>query len=104
MYPFFFSGSNQQKVTSTPHPELTPIYAYECEPPQFARSPMLSNRDYSLAEIRQAQAESKLTMDMMEYCHNNGISWEKSHRAGHRRASYSNRRAAADKPAWAIIG
>lgn len=63
-------------AASTPHPELTPLYDYECKPPDFERSPMLSYRDYSPEEIAQAKALGCLSADMREYCHNNGISWE----------------------------
>lgn len=80
-----FSKKPATEVTSVPHPELTPLSEAECKPPRFSRDPMLSLNDYSDTEIGQAKDVAraaasfigkKIPMDMREYCHNNGISWE----------------------------
>lgn len=66
----------RREATSIPHPEMLPLTEEECQPPTFNRDPMLSRHDYSQKEINRAIRQEKLTGDMKEYCHNNGISWQ----------------------------
>lgn len=61
---------------SIPHPELLPITEEECKPELPERDPSLSLRDYSETEIGGAILHGRVSGDMAEYCHNNGIDWK----------------------------
>jgi hypothetical protein len=76
MFPFLLSGG-KHSVQSASHPELVPLSEAECAPPSFGgRDPLHSLQDYSEQEIEQAKGKGIIPMDMREYCHNNGISWQ----------------------------
>jgi len=73
-----FDLFRKQEVESVPHPELVPLTEEECSSNIDVARVNTSQRDYSSKEVEWALASGYPSSDMIEYCHSNGIAWQKS--------------------------
>jgi hypothetical protein len=75
-------GFGKKSVEPTPpHPELVPLIEEECAVNFDPERALLSRRDYSRSEVEMALSIASMTgkvdKDIIEYCHNNGINWQR---------------------------